>query len=324
MSPLTTASASLSAARRRDHVSRLLGPLVGGLLAEGIVTDVILNPDGRLWVTRLGAEPEVAGSMTPQQAESLIAAIASTLDAVATRDKPVIEGRLLLDGSRFEGVLPPVVSTPIFAIRRHSSAVFTFDDYVAKEQMTEAQRARLERAIVDRENVLFTGGTGSGKTTLTNAALDAVVRLTPTDRIIGLEDTGELRCSAEDQTFMVATETVPLSRLIKVAMRLNGTRIIVGEVRGAEALDLLMVWNTGHPGGLATVHANIARPEAALSRLEMLVALGTQAPMQRLIAEAIDLIVCVERQVKGHRRVTQMVAVTGFDGRDYQFKPEGQ
>jgi len=314
---------SRSAARRRDHVSRLLGPLVGDLLAEDAVTDIILNPDGRLWATRLGSEPEVAGHMSPTQADALIAAIASTLDAVATRDNPVIEGRLLLDGSRFEGVLPPVVTAPIFAIRRHSSAVFTFDDYVQRGQMTERQCARLERAIVARENVLITGGTGSGKTTLLNACLDAVVRLTPADRILGLEDTGELQCNAEDQSFMVATETVSLARLIKVVLRLNPTRVIVGEVRGAEARDLLMIWNSGHPGGFASVHANIARPEAALSRLEMLVGLGTASPMQKLIAEAIDVIVCVERGAKGLRRVTQMVTVEGFDGRDYSLKESG-
>ena len=286
------------------------------------MTDIILNPDGRLWATRLGADPVVAGHMSPTQAEALIAAIASTLDAVATRDSPVVEGRLLTDGSRFEGVLPPVVTAPIFAIRRHSSAVFTFDDYVAKGQMTGRQRERLERAVVERENVLITGGTGSGKTTLLNACLDAMVRLTPGDRIVGLEDTGELQCNAADQVFMVATETAPLARLIKVVLRLNPTRVIVGEVRGAEARDMLMVWNSGHPGGFASVHANIARPAAALSRLEMLVSLGTQAPMQKLIVEAINLIVCVERGAKGRRRVTQMVGVEGFDGRDYQLNLE--
>ena len=312
--------ASLSDGRRRDHVSRLLGDLVGGLLADDLVTDVILNPDGRLWVTRLGADPEVAGKMSPAQSGSLIAAIASTLDTVATRDSPVIEGRLLTDGSRFEGVLPPVVTAPIFAIRRHASVVFAFDDYVRRGQMTERQRERLERAIVARENVLITGGTGSGKTTLLNACLDAVVRLTPTDRIVGLEDTGELQCNAADQAFMVATETVPLSRLIKVVLRLNPTRVIVGEVRGAEARDMLMVWNSGHPGGFASVHANIARPEAALSRLEMLVALGMSAPLPKLIAEAINLIVCVERTAKGQRRVTQMATVEGFDGQSYKLK----
>ena len=149
-----------TAERRVGHVAHLLGDLVGGLLAEPDVTDVILNPDGKLWVTRLERDSECVGTMTAPQAEALIAAIASTLHLVATRESPIVEGELLIDGSRFEGVVPPIVPAPAFAIRRKASAVFPLARYVERGQMTERQRELIEAAIIARKNILAVGGTG--------------------------------------------------------------------------------------------------------------------------------------------------------------------
>jgi type IV secretion system protein VirB11 len=311
-----------TAQRRVGHINRLLGDLVGGLLAEPDVTDIILNPDGRLWVTRLESGSDCVGTMTASQAESLIAAIASTLHIVATRDSPVVEGELLIDGSRFEGVIPPVVAAPAFAIRRKASAVFPFARYVERGQMTGRQRDLIEAAIVRRDNILAVGGTGAGKSTLVNAIIEGIVRLSPQHRIVGIEDTVELQCAAENALFMRATTKVTIRDLLRVAMRMFPTRIIIGEVRGPEALDMLMAWTTGHGGGACTVHSDVSTPRGALTRLETMISLATQSPMQRLIGEAIGLIVCMERTESGHRRVNQIVSVDGFDGTDYHLRTE--
>lgn len=327
-SPLALTPTADSEPRLRavEFVRRCLGGL-GAVLAQPDVTDINLNPDGRLWVTRLGADARPCGEMPAAQAEALIAAVAATLDQVATRGNPVVEGVLITDGSRFEGMLPPLVPAPAFSIRRPASAVFPLADYVARGLMTPAQLARIEAAIAARENILVVGGTGAGKTTLLNAIIEAVTRLAPQHRILGIEDTRELRCAAENAVFLLTSEDVPASRALRVALRSFPDRIIVGEVRGAEALDMLNAWNTGHDGGACSLHSNTTTPDAALTRLETLVGFATPTPMQRLIAEAVDLILCIERTRDDdggpRRRVTQLVSVRGWDGARYRLQQEG-
>jgi P-type conjugative transfer ATPase TrbB len=310
--------------RHLEVITRCLGELVGPLLLEDGVTDIVLNPDGRLWVTRLGHDSRPIGIMRAGEAEALIATTARTLGCVATRESPIVEGELLVDGSRFEGIIPPVVERPVFAIRRKAGAVFPLSSYETQGQMTCRQRRVIEAAVLGRRNILVSGGTGAGKTTMVNAILAAVATLTPRDRIVGIEDTRELRCAAEDAVFMRTHGAVTLRHLLRAALRLFPFRIVVGEVRGAEAFDLLMAWNTGHPGGVCTVHSDIVNPRAALTRLEVLVSLATGAPMRRLIAEAVGMIVCVERGSDGVRRVSRIVSVEGFDGTDYVLRVEDQ
>src|SRR4051794_7246765 len=295
--------------RHLEVLNRCLGNTIVKLLLEDDVTDIVLNADGRLWVTRLGQETAPVGVMEASVAESLIAATARLLGTVVTRENPIVEGELLLDGSRFEAVLEPVVSRPTFAIRKKASALFPLSLYVERGYMNRAFRRAIENAIRQRKNILICGGTGAGKTTLGNAIIYGIAEISPSLRIIGIEDTRELQCPAENSVFMRSTDTVSIRQLLRVAMRLFPDRIIVGEVRGPEAFDLLMAWNTGHPGGLCTVHSDISNPRAALTRLEILVSLATTAPMQRLIAEAIGLIVCVERRPDGTWRVTQIANV---------------
>ena len=317
-----------TANRHSEELRRLLGDLVGGYLAEDDTTDIILNPplpgeaDGRVWVTRLGHESEPVGFMSPAQAEALISAVASTMGNIATADDPVVEGVLIIDGSRFEGLIPPIVAAPVFAIRRRASAVFPLSAYVERGQLSARHRDVIEDAVSSRKNILICGGTGSGKSTLMNAVIDAIVRLTPEHRILGIEDTVELQCAARNACFMRTSPTVSMRELLRPAMRLFPDRILIGEVRGPEALDMLMAWGTGHPGSAATIHSDTGSPRAALSRLELLLSLATQAPMQKLIAETVGMIVCIERGQKGQRRVTQIVAVEGFDGHDYRLRTE--
>jgi type IV secretion system protein VirB11 len=163
---------------------------------------------------------------------------------------------------------------------------------------------------------LVAGGTGTGKTTLTNAILDYLAQSWPHERPIVIEDTAEIQCKAENVVILRAVDGVDMLRLLKASMRLRPTRIIVGEVRGPEALALIKAWNTGHPGGVATVHANDAR--AALVRLESLIAEATFAPMQKVIAEAVNVIVSIAKTSAG-RRVQEVLRVEGFDASGYRF-----
>ena len=303
------------AARVQEKLRRELTPLLYTVLTtRPDLVELMLNEDGRVWAEFLGQPMTQVGTLAPHQAEALMATIASTLRTTVTRENPILECELPLDGSRFEGMLPPVVAAPVFAIRRKASRVFTLAEYVADGVMSARQADELARAVLARENVLVVGGTSSGKTTLTNALIEHMAREAPHDRLVVIEDLAEIQCSAPNRVMLRATDTVDMLRLLKATMRLRPDRIVVGEVRRAEALALIKAWNTGHPGGAATVHANDAR--AGLLRLENLIAEATTAPMQRTIAAAVNLVVFIEKTPAG-RRVRELVRVHGYDGRDY-------
>jgi P-type conjugative transfer ATPase TrbB len=317
--------------RNLAYLRHALGEIATVYLTQPDVTDILLNPpfasetEGRLYVVRLGSGPEQVGTMSADAAERLIVAVAQTMNKRATAEDAVVEGTLLLDGSRFTGIMRPVTGAPSFAIRRRASRVFTLAEYVASGAMTGRQRARVEQGVLRRENTLIVGGTGAGKTTFGNAVLLSMSELTPDHRVVVVEDTGELQNRLPNAVTMQADEHHSLQKLIKTALRLYPHRVIVGEVRGPDALDMLMAWNTGHPGGFCTLHSNVVTPSAALTRLETLVSMATQADMQRVIGEAIDLIVCMERTPDHRLRVSQIVSVQGFDpkGGEYLFQVEG-
>ncbi|MEZ6030337.1 MAG: P-type conjugative transfer ATPase TrbB, partial [Hyphomonadaceae bacterium] len=261
---------------------------------------------GRVWVERAGRGREAAGiRIEPAETERAIRLVATLTGAEVTRLKPIVSAELPPRGERFEGILPPVARGPCFAIRKPAGHVIRLDAYVEAGIVTAAQADALKSAIRARANIIVAGGTGSGKTTLTNALLSEIASLS--ERVVLLEDTRELQCDADD---VVALRTQPgsvsLAQLVRSTLRLRPDRIIVGEVRGAEALDLLKAWNTGHPGGIATLHANSAR--AALSRLEQLAMEACDSPPTALIAEAIDLVVFIERGGPAGRRLTEIYA----------------
>lgn len=317
----------ISTQRRSTQVRGLLGPLVAGLLAEADVTDVMRNEDGTVRATRFGEPTRVVGRMSDRDADALIAAVASTHGTSVTAERPGVEGELVGGGERFTGIVPPVVSSPVFAIRKPASQVFPLSDYVRKELLTEAQAAQLEAAVIEHKNIVVCGGTGAGKSTLLNALLEAGGRLTPNDRVAVIEQLRELQCPFEDAVSLRLTDAFDEQAAIRKALRLFINRIIVGEVRGPEALAMLMAWNTGHDGGFCTFHAKTSSPtpRTALERIEQMVALATPAPMQRTIASAIDLIVCLERRADGTRRVSQIASVHGWDDavNDYRINMEG-
>lgn len=294
-----------------------LGATICAALEDSSVVEVMLNPDGRLFVERLGEGIASLGSLPAGAAEVIIGSVAHALQTEADDMQPIISGELPIGGHRFEGLLPPVVSAPTFSIRRRASRLIPLDDYVEDGIMTESQAGLITHAISRRLNIVVAGGTGSGKTTLANAVIAEIVRQAPEHRLVILEDTAEIQCAAQNAVSLHTSDTADMARLLKSTMRLRPDRIIVGEVRDGAALTLLKAWNTGHPGGITTIHANNAL--SALRRLEQLTTEASQQPMREVIGEAVDVVISIERTPTG-RRVSEVISVEGFSGGQYQIE----
>jgi len=305
----------LSADRHREMLCTAMGPDIAEALADGHVIEIMVNPDGALWLDRLGeGRRDTQVQIPADQVERIVRLVAAHARAEVHGDAPLISAELPPHiagraGERFEGILPPVAPAPCFAIRKPASRIYRLSDYVRDGMMTTEVADTLVRAVADRRNILVAGGTSSGKTTLANALLAEMGDRD--ERVVLIEDTRELRCPARD-TVALRTRAghVTMTDLVRSTLRLRPDRIIVGEVRGGEALDMLKAWNTGHPGGITTVHANSAR--SALYRIEQLVLeVAVNAP-RALIAEAIEMIVFISGRGIG-RRITSLVDVLGVD-----------
>jgi len=269
--------------RKHSALRQAMGPVIATALAEASVVEVMVNPDGSIWVERIGQGRTFSGEMmAPADAERILRLVADHVGEVVTRDQPLVSATLPRSGERFQGVFMPVSTAPAFTIRKRPEVIFTLDDYVKTGVMTVEQAQALRAAAERRDNILIAGGTGSGKTTLANAVLAA---------------------------------PVTTADLVRAALRLRPDRIIIGEVRDGSALDLLKAWNTGHPGGLATLHANSARE--ALSRLEDLI--GEVAPRvpHRAIGQAVNLVAYIRRAPDG-RRLESLVRVEGWIDGEYR------
>lgn len=306
--------------RRRAMLRTAMGPAIATALADPLVVEVMVNPDGALRLDRLGEGCTNTGvRLDPAQVERIVRLVASHARAEVHDTSPIVSAELPsrdegTAGERFEGVLPPVATAPCFSIRKPAARIYTLSDYVGDGVVSADGADMLRKAVIDRKNILIVGGTSSGKTTLANALLAEMATLG--ERVILIEDTRELQCAAPD---FVALRTRPgvvsMADLVRSTLRLRPDRIIVGEVRGPEALDMLKAWNTGHPGGIATVHANSAA--SALHRLESLVQESVVTVPRRLIAAAIDMVVFIAGRGTG-RRIETIAAVVGLDARgDY-------
>lgn len=301
----------------REKLVRELGPTIMAGLADPKVVEIMINPDGALWFDVLGAGMHDTGKrLLPAKVENMIGTIAAMLDRTVSAEHPMLQGELPIDGSRVQGVLPPVVSAPTLAIRKRASLVYTFEDYVRDGILPQVYADKLRQAVRDRENVLIVGATGSGKTTLANALLfELSGAIGERERVIIIEDTVELQCTAPNTVAMRTSDEVDMTGCLKITMRLRPDRIVVGEVRDHAALALLKAWNTGHPGGLCTVHANGAA--AGLLRLEQLIAESRGIkPQPELIAEAVHWIVFITRTATS-RRVTELVRTRGVENGRY-------
>lgn len=302
--------------RVTEHLRRDLGPLVEGALNDPKTTDILLNADGQLWLKRLGEPTRVIGTMEAWRATSVIKTLAGLLGKTVGAKEPILDGELPFGNERFAGQLPPVVSSPCFAIRKPAITVFPLDSYVEQGIMTQTQCDAIKKAVRDHKNILVVGGTGSGKTTLINAVIQEMVDNDPNERVFIIEDTGEIQCSAINCVQYHTTLEVSMTDLLKTTLRMLPDRIIVGEVRGSEALDLLDSWNTGHDGGAGTLHANSA--ESALQRLKSLVTRNKHAPsdIEPLIAEAVHVIVQINRKSEV-RRVEAILEIVGYENGNY-------
>lgn len=309
---MTTAPAN---ERLRAMLCTAFGPAITAALSDARVIEIMVNPDGALRIDILGeGRTDTDVKIDPAQIERIIRLVASYARAEVHGDQPIIsselpphiEGRA---GERFEGVLPPVSTGPCFSIRKPAERLYALADYVADGIMTERSADALRAAVTQRFNILVAGGTSSGKTTLANALLAEMAWID--SRIILIEDTRELQSPAPDTVALrTRVGSVTMSDLVRSTLRLRPDRIVVGEVRGPEALDMLKAWNTGHPGGIATVHANSAI--AALYRIEQLVQEAVVTVPRRLIAEAIDIIVFIAGRGR-QRRIASIARVAGLD-----------
>ena len=296
-----------------------LGPAIAGFLEDPSIVEVMLNPDGRLWIDRLsGGLADTGERLSPADGERIVRLVAHHVGAEVHAGSPRVSAELPGTGERFEGLLPPVVAAPAFAIRKPAVAVFTLHDYVAAGIMSADQAEILRRAVADRRNILVAGGTSTGKTTLTNALLAEVSK--SADRVVLIEDTHELQCAAPNLVAMRTKDGVAtLSDLVRSSLRLRPDRIPIGEVRGAEALDLLKAWGTGHPGAIGTIHAGTAI--GALRRLEQLIQEAVVTVPRALIAETIDLVAVLSGR-GASRRLAELARVEGLGpGGDYRITP---
>ena len=310
---------SQASSRGARMLRTALGPEIAAWLEDPSVIEVMLNPDGRLWVDRLSAGIADTGrEMSAADGERIIRLVAHHVGAEVHAKAPRVSAELPDTGERFEGLLPPVVAAPSFAIRKPAVAVFTLADYVAAGIMSGWQAEALIVAVAARKNILVAGGTSTGKTTLTNALLAEVAR--SDDRVVLIEDTRELQCAAPNLVSLRTKDGVAtLSDLVRSALRLRPDRIPIGEVRGAEALDLLKAWGTGHPGGVGTIHAGSAL--GTLRRMEQLIQESVVTVPRALIAETINVIAVLVRDGTG-RRLAELAQVTGLDERgDYLILP---
>lgn len=283
------------------------------LLQRGDVYEVYLNPDGKVWLmSNKTGKAKTDITLTPTEGMLIIKNVAAIDGRIIDDDDPSVDAKIpandMFSMCRFHGDLPPIVENPVFNIRKHSNVVYTLEDYVRQGTMTEEQYDILIKAIHGHKNVIAAGGTGSGKTTLLNAILNEISKTS--DRIISIEDTNELQCTAEDYVSLVAAEKVTMESCVKKTLRMTPKRIVVGEVRAGEALALCTAWSTGHKGGCCTVHSNSAAE--TLTRLADMTSQVAVNPQHRTIANAIDMILYI-RNIDNRRWVEEIISVDDYD-----------
>jgi len=310
---------SETSSRRQSMLRTAFQGIIRDALDADDVIEILANPDGSIWIERAGVGIVTTKATIDSEArDRIIRLVASAMGQACNKSTPIISGELPGSGERFEGLFPPISVAPCFAIRKAATTPYKIDDYVDQGALAPAIAVTLKAHLAERSNILIAGGTSSGKTTFTNALLAEPAL--HSDRVVILEDTRELRCSAINSVSLrTHRDSTSLTDLVRSTMRLRPDRIVVGEVRGPEALDLLKAWNTGHPGGVTTLHANSAR--AALQRLEQLAAEATSHIPRDLIAEAVNVIVFMSRR-DGKRQIEEVLRVEGLDDHgDYQFAP---
>jgi P-type conjugative transfer ATPase TrbB len=306
--------------RLKQKLWREFGDIILESIASNNIQEIMLNPDGRIWIQDKNLGLYYSGQdMSSLQAMNLIGTIASLSNKFVNEQCPILECELPFLGHRFEAVVPPVVTSPTFCIRKRSNEIYSLDDYVKQEVLSYPQAISLKSAIQARKTILVVGGPGTGKTTFANALLNEMIQQCGNNqRILILEDTRELQSSAPNAVFLQTTPFVDFQHLLRASLRLRPDRICMGECRGSEMLTLLKSWNTGTPGGLATLHANSGR--AALSRIQEMVAESGSYPKPQLIVEAINIVVSFSFHATKGRVVKDILELTGYSNQDFQLR----
>lgn len=304
--------------RLLDKLETELGPQIVEALRDDLVSDVYLNDDGRVWVHRSGQAKQVLTQMSACAADNLIRSVASIAGKTVTDECPVVEAKLP-HGERFIGDTTPISECPTFCIRKPARVVYPLASYLENAMMSQAQYDAIASAVEERKNILVVGGTGSGKTTLTNAILHEIAQRTPEDRILIFEDISELQCDAEDCSFKLTTSTVTMRDLLRNGLRQMPDRIVVGEVRGKEAAVVLQAWNTGHEGGVLTLHANSARE--GVDKFVEYVEEGLPGTDKRdPISKAVDLVLYMPKRKKGDKpHLKEAIWLRGMHQDEYVF-----
>lgn len=315
-----------SSRRLYEKLHHDLGASVSTLLQDKDVNEIILNPDGKLWVDRTSVGQACVGEMTKAQAFSILNSIAGIHNFVVNQHYPRLEAELpyyqVMQGERFTGQVPPIVSAPCFTIRKKSDVIYSLADYTNTKRMTKEQAEVLCDLVTQRKNILVCGGPGSGKTTVTNALIIEAVKCDINQRFLLLEDLPELQCSAPNKVAMLTSDNVDMTGLLRAAMRMRPDRILIGEVRGREALDMLKAWNTGCPGGICTVHAN-GTEEAIQRILDLAMEAGLTVPPISLVQHTVDAVVSVNRKGSQKGYIDAIVKLTEYHNGKFTFEKLG-
>lgn len=287
----------------------------GPILDETDVVELSANQNGAVFVERHGAAPEHVGNLDEVARERLIRFCASEAGVPVTDTSPIVSAKMPGTGFRFEGVKPPAAQAPLFSIRFHGARILNMRDYVDAGVVTNDQAAFLIEALRSKKNIVVAGGTGSGKTTFLNMLIGELDKQdADPERLVIIEDTPEIKTDNINAVFLNTTKDVGMTRLLASSLRLRPDRIIVGEVRDGAALAMIKAWNTGHPGGLTSVHANSAF--AALSRIDLLIREASAMPLPEVIGQGVDLVVFIEAP-RAVRRVKEIIEVKGYENEKF-------
>lgn len=290
--------------RLLEALKYAFGDVINTHLEDPDIIEIMLNPDKKLWIEKLKTGIEDTGHIIePELSISIINTIAHHAKDTITSKNPIISAELPDTGFRFEGIIPPVVKNPTFTIRKKALLIFSLDDYVEMECLSLRQCEVIKKAIKDKKNILVVGGTSTGKTTFTNACIAEIQK---EDRLVIIEDTEELQSKCPNTVFLRTNEFTNMTSCLISTMRLRPERIIVGEVRGKEALDLLTAWNSGHSGGFSTIHSDSA--DGGLKQLEQYIQRVSVDKQRELIGKAVNLIIVLQR-INNKRKVTSITEV---------------
>ncbi|MDR2878618.1 MAG: Flp pilus assembly complex ATPase component TadA [Fusobacteriales bacterium] len=284
------------------------------------VTEIMLNVDGYVRIEDNKRKYKTDIHFNEDESMLIIRAVTSENKKEMSRDKNSIISGILATGDRFEGISgQESKNKTIFCIRKKARKIYTLNDYVESQIISEEEKEYIVHKIKERKNILIIGGTGSGKTTFINACLNEFS--SSETRFIILEDTDEIQCSAPDTVKLESSEKTTMSKLMQSCMRLRPDIIIVGEMRsGEEVLSLLEAWNTGHNGGLSTVHANNCI--GGIYRLQQLLMNHNKIVPQHsasFIANSVDILINIQK-VEGRRKITEIAEIQGYDYTTNEFK----